>query len=111
VFSWMEPLRLNIFLFGAAKLQIWTKSPQSSFFSSARISELSHKFRLKWVRLKFQAEDFVGIQYAYGRYNHHSEMGYVGWHRNGVRGSPPQIHHRQTPRLYDLTDFVRWLLA
>ena len=22
VFSWMEPLRLNIFLFGAAKLQI-----------------------------------------------------------------------------------------
>ena len=47
----------------------------------------------------------------YGRYNHHSEMGYVGWHRNGVRGSPPQIHHRQTPRLYDLTDFVRWLLA
>ena len=64
VFSWMKPLRLKYFLlFGAAKLQIWTKSPQSSvFFSSARISELGHKFRLNWVRLKFQAEDFVGME-------------------------------------------------
>ena len=31
--SWMKPLRLKDFLlFGAAKLQIWTKSPQSNLF-------------------------------------------------------------------------------
>ena len=59
VFSWMKPLRLNDFLlFGAAKLQIWTNH-LSLVFSSARISELGHKFRLSWIRLKFRTEDFV----------------------------------------------------
>ena len=58
-FPGWKPLRLNDFLlFGAAKLQIWTNH-LSLAFSSARISELGHKFRLSWVRLKFRTEDFV----------------------------------------------------
>ena len=62
LFCWMKPLRLkNILLFGAAKLQIRVKSPQ--VFSSAKISELGHKFRLNWVRPKFQAEEFVVIRW------------------------------------------------
>ena len=53
-FPWMKPLRFVVWCCKVADL-----NKIMQFFSSARISELGHKFRLGWVRLKFRTEDFV----------------------------------------------------
>ena len=60
LFLWMKSLRLKYISCMEPQDYRLEQNHLSQVFSSARISELGHKFRLKWVRLEFLAADFVG---------------------------------------------------